>query len=199
MDRNFGKNTIMKHSEPGELTPRQQRFADEYCVDLNATAAYARAGYRARGNSAEVSACRLLRNAKVQEAIEQKQREVAKRCELTSENIVREASAVAFSDIRRLFNTDGSPKAIHEIDDATASAISSIEVGQTITDGKVTGRTCRIRLWDKNSAQERLFRHMGLFRKEHAPQQSPRKIAVAFVSPDGEVVPFSGHRNAKET
>lgn len=193
------KGVIMKHPEPTELTPKQQRFADEYCVDLNATAAYARAGYRARGNSAEVSACRLLRNAKVQEAIEQKQREVAKRCELTTENIVREASAVAFSDIRRLFNTDGSPKAIHEIDDATASAISTIEVGQTITDGKVTGRTCRIKLWDKNSAQERLFRHMGLFRKESALKQPLRKMKVVFVSLDGEVVPFSDHRNAKET
>jgi phage terminase small subunit len=185
--------------ESGQLTLKQQRFANEYCVDLNATAAYVRAGYRARGNSAEVSACRLLRNAKVQEAIEQKQREVAKRCELTTENLVREASAVAFSDIRKLFNRDGSPKAIHEMDDTTAAAISTIEVGQTITDGKVTGRTCRIRFWDKNSAQERLFRHMGLFCKENAPKQSPRKIAVAFVSPDGEVVPFSGHRKARET
>ena len=189
----------MKKPRESELTPKQQRFAAEYCVDLNATAAYARAGYRSRGNSAEVSACRLLRNAKVREAIEQKQREIAKRCELTTENIVRETMAVAFSDIRRLFSTDGLPKPIHEIDDATASAISSIEVGQTITDGKVTGRTCRIRFWDKNSAQERLFRHMGLFRKEHAPQQSPRKIEVVFVSPDGEVVPFSEQKNAKET
>src|SRR5687768_6619671 len=123
------KSVIMKHPEPTELTPRQQRFADEYCMDLNATAAYARAGYRARGNSAEVSASRLLRNAKVQEIIEQKQQEAARRCEVTRDNIVREAAAVAFSDIRRLFNTDGSPKAIHEIDDATASAISTIEVG----------------------------------------------------------------------
>jgi phage terminase small subunit len=141
----------------------------------------------------------LLRNAKVQEAIEQKQREVAKRCELTTENLVRETAAVAFSDIRKLFNTDGLPKAIHEIDDATASAISSIEVGQMVTDGKVTGRTCRIKFWDKNSAQERLFRHLGLFRKEHAPKQTLRKIEVAFVSPEGEVVPFSGHRKARET
>ncbi|SFU61545.1 terminase small subunit [Nitrosospira multiformis] len=182
-----------------ELTRKQQRFAAEYCVDFNATAAYIRAGYEARGNSAEAAASRLLSNVKVQEAIEQKQREIAKHCELTAENIVRKASAVAFSDIRKLFNPDGLPKPIHEIDDATAAAISSIEVGQTITDGKVKGRTCRIRLWDKNSAQERLFRHLGLFRKEHAPQQLPRKIEVVFISPDKEVVPFSNHRKAGET
>ncbi|SEN73782.1 phage terminase small subunit [Nitrosospira multiformis] len=189
----------MKKLQTLALTPKQQRFVVEYCVDFNATAAYIRAGYDARGNSAEAAASRLLSNVKVQEAIEQKQREVAKRCELTTENIVREAAAVAFSDIRKLFNRDGSPKAIHEMDDATAAAISTIEVGQTITDGKVTGRTCRIRLWDKNSAQERLFRHMGLFRKESALKQPLRKMKVVFVSSDGEVVPFSGHRNARET
>jgi phage terminase small subunit len=182
-----------------ELTLKQQRFATEYCVDFNATAAYIRAGYEARGNSAEAAASRLLSNVKVQEVIEQKQKEVAKRCELSVENIVREASAVAFSDIRRLFNTDGSPKPIHEIDDATAAAISSIEVGQMVTDGKVTGRTCRIKFWDKNSAQERLFRHLGLFRKENAPRQPLRKMEIVFISPEGEMVPFSDHRNAKET
>lgn len=182
-----------------ELTLKQQRFAAEYCVDCNATAAYIRAGYNARGNSAEAAASRLLSNVKVQEAIELKQKEVAKRCEVIAENIVRETAAVAFSDIRRLFKSDGSPKSIHEIDDTTAAAISSIEFGQMITDGKVTGRTCRIKFWDKNSAQERLFRHMGLFRKEHAPKQALRKIEVAFVSPDGEVVPFSNHRKARET
>ncbi|SET60745.1 phage terminase small subunit [Nitrosospira multiformis] len=189
----------MSKRERSELTSKQRRFTEEYVIDLNATAAYLRAGYTARGNSAEAAASRLLSNVKVQEAIEQKQREVAKRCELTTENILREAAAVAFSDIRKLFNPDGSPKAIHEMDDTTAAAISNIEVGQTITDGKVTGRTCRIRFWDKNSAQDRLFRHMGLFRKEHAPQQSPRKMKVVFVSPDGEVVPFSDHRKAGET
>lgn len=189
----------MKKLQKLELTPKQQRFVAEYCVDFNATAAYVRAGYDARGNSAEAAASRLLSNVKVREAIEQKQREIAKRCEVTTENIVREAAAIAFSDIRKLFNSDGSPKAIHEIDDATASAISSIEVGQMVTDGKVTGRTCRIKFWDKNSAQERLFRHLGLFRKENASKQTPRKIGIAFVSPDGEVVPYSGHRNARET
>lgn len=168
----------MKKPSGSDLTPEQQRFTAEYCVDLNATAAYMRAGYRARGNSAEAAACRLLSNVKVQEAIEQKQREVAKRCELTVENIVREAAAVAFSDIRRLFNTDGSPKPLNEIDDATAAAIPSIEIAQMVADGKVTGRMCKIKFWDKNSA--------------------PRRIKVVFVSPDGEVVPFSSPRKAGE-
>ena len=51
------------------MTPKQQRFVEEYLVDLNASAAYARAGYVARGNSAEVNASRLLRNAQVASAV----------------------------------------------------------------------------------------------------------------------------------
>lgn len=47
------------------LNVRQQRFVAEYLIDLNATAAYKRAGYAAKGNAAEVSACQLLSNPKV--------------------------------------------------------------------------------------------------------------------------------------
>ena len=37
----------MKKPNGTELTLKQKRFAAEYCVDLNATAAYRRAGYNA--------------------------------------------------------------------------------------------------------------------------------------------------------
>ncbi len=46
------------------LTAKQKTFVNEYLVDLNATAAYKRAGYTVRGNAAEANASRLLRNAK---------------------------------------------------------------------------------------------------------------------------------------
>jgi phage terminase small subunit len=172
--------------KPDELTLKQQRFAAEYCIDLNATAAYSRAGYTARGNSAEAAASRLLSNVKVQQAIQERERKLISRCEATIENLLREASALAFSDIRKLFNPDGSPKAIHELDDRTAAAISSIEVGQMMSDGSVTGRVCKIKLWDKNSAQERLFKHLRLFDKLNNPQQVIRNIEVRFVSPEGK-------------
>ncbi|WON72881.1 terminase small subunit [Nitrosospira sp. Is2] len=176
----------MNENTGTELTPKQQRFAAEYCVDLNATAAYRRAGYNARGNAAEACASRLLSNAKVQQAIREKERIAASRLEVTAENVLREASALAFSDIRRLFNVDGSPKSIQELDDATAAAISSIEVGEMRSEGKVIGRVCKIKLWDKNSAQERLFKHLGLFRKENNPQSTASNIQISFVSADGK-------------
>ncbi len=60
------------------LNSKQEIFALEYLSDLNAAAAYRRAGYRARGNAVEVNASRLLRNAQVKEFVE---RELAHRKE----------------------------------------------------------------------------------------------------------------------
>jgi phage terminase small subunit len=54
-----------------------------------------------------------------------------------------------------------------------------------ISEDKVIGRVCKIKLWDKNNAQERLFKHLGLFRKENNPQSTVSNIEISFVSADG--------------
>lgn len=52
----------------GGLNPKQQRFIDEYLIDLNATQAAVRAGYSAR--TAEAQGSRLLSHVKVKEAVD---------------------------------------------------------------------------------------------------------------------------------
>lgn len=189
----------MSKNCPTELTLKQQRFANEYCVDLNATAAYRRAGYLARGNSAEVCASKLLSNAQVQKVIQQKEKQLISRCEVTAVNILRETGAIAFSDIRKLFNADGSPKSVHELDDATAGAIKSIEIGQMISEGKVVGQVCKIKLWDKNRAQERLFKHLRLFDRDNSPKSRALKsIGIAFVSADGQRMSLADFQKRNE-
>ena len=56
--------------KPG-LNPKQQRFIQEYLIDLNATAAYKRAGYEAKGKAAGAAASRLLSHGKVAAAVKQ--------------------------------------------------------------------------------------------------------------------------------
>ena len=51
------------------LNAKQQRFVEEYILDLNATQAAIRAGYSPK--TAEVTGCKLLRNAKVAAAIQE--------------------------------------------------------------------------------------------------------------------------------
>ncbi len=50
-----------------KLTEKQQRFVDEYLIDLNATQAAIRAGYSAK--TADVQGSRMLGIVKVQQAI----------------------------------------------------------------------------------------------------------------------------------
>ena len=71
------------------LTPKQQRFVDEYLVDLNASAAYVRAGYAARGNVAEVNASRLLRNAQVAGAITAAKAQRSERTRIDADWVLR--------------------------------------------------------------------------------------------------------------
>jgi phage terminase small subunit len=54
---------------------RHERFVAEFLIDLNATAAYKRAGYRARGHSAEVNASRLRKRPDVRAVCAAKARE----------------------------------------------------------------------------------------------------------------------------
>ena len=53
------------------LTPKQQRFVDEYLIDLNATQAYIRAGFSAE--LANTNAVKLLQNTTIAKAIAEAQ------------------------------------------------------------------------------------------------------------------------------
>lgn len=70
------------------LVPKQQRFVEEYLIDLNATAAYKRAGYAAEGNAAESAASRLLSSVKVQEAVKKAMDERRKRVEVSQDYVL---------------------------------------------------------------------------------------------------------------
>ena len=57
--------------DAGKLTPRQERFVDEYLIDLNATQAAIRAGYAGYSErGAHVPGAELLTNRKVSAAVE---------------------------------------------------------------------------------------------------------------------------------
>lgn len=71
------------------LIPKQQKFVDEYLIDLNATAAYKRAGYAAEGKSAENAASRLLGTVGVRKAIQQAMDARAKRVEVSQDYVLR--------------------------------------------------------------------------------------------------------------
>jgi phage terminase small subunit len=82
------------------LNDRQQRFVQEYLIDLNATQAAIRAGYAKK--TAEQAASRLLRNVKVQEAIQEAKKKRSVRTEVTADKVLDRLWAIATADPNEL-------------------------------------------------------------------------------------------------
>ena len=69
------------------LTPKQQRFVEEYLIDLNATQAYIRAGFSEK--LANTNAAKLLQNTTIAKAIEDARKEVSEKALITTEMVVK--------------------------------------------------------------------------------------------------------------
>lgn len=85
---------------PDEVTAKQQRFVDEYMVDLNGTQAAIRAGY-SRHTAAE-QAYDLLRKPQIQDKIAEARRLAQERTQVTTDKLIRELALIALADHREL-------------------------------------------------------------------------------------------------
>ena len=83
---------------------------------------------------------------------------------------------VAFADPRKLFNEDGSPKPIHELDDDTAMAIDSIEVVEQYQgsgeERQFTGYVKKYRFSKRGEAQDKLMKHLNGYAQHEAGKGS---------------------------
>jgi len=141
------------------LTPKQQRFADEYLIDLNATQAAIRAGYSPK--SAEQQGSRLLSNAKVRAHIDQRMAELSRRTGVTQERIIRELARIAFLDPTQVVDMEKAELLKNASEDDKA-AIAGVKV-KTIPTQEGYGVEREIRFHDKIKALELLGKRFGMF------------------------------------
>ena len=78
------------------LTEKQKRFCEEYLIDLNATQAAIRAGYKQK--TAYSQGQRMLKNVEVQQYIQQLMQHRSEITGITAEDVLRELNAVAMAD-----------------------------------------------------------------------------------------------------
>ncbi|WP_310715492.1 terminase small subunit, partial [Burkholderia multivorans] len=109
-----------------KLSAKHQRFVDEYLIDLNATKAAERAGYSKR--TAGQIGFELLKKPEIAEAISEAMKAREQRTGITQDRVLRELARIAFFDPRKLFDSDGRPLPISELDDDTAAAIAGLDV-----------------------------------------------------------------------
>lgn len=190
--RKSASGTTKPGATPRPLTPKQQRFIDEYLTDLNAKKAATRAGYSER--TAEQQGYQLLQHPSVAAAISAKSHLIAQSTGLTTERVIKEAMRLAFFDMRKLVHDDGTPKQLSELDDDTAAALQGLEVATVGNADVGIGQVLKYKIADKNAAIERLFKHLGLFEKDNK-QNNPADSLATFLnrlSARGSRLPASG-------
>jgi phage terminase small subunit len=149
------------------MTPRQRPFVSEYLVDCNGKQAAIRAGYGPK--TAAHEAWKLLnRRPNVAQAVAEGMKAQEARTRISADKALEEIARIAFSDVRRLFETkDGEVKVkdLASLSDADAAAIARI----VVTKGRID-----IRLHDKRAALLDLARHLGLTGKRTDSQPALR-------------------------
>jgi len=167
-----------------KLTAKQQRFVDEYLVDLNASAAARRAGYSAK--TATVIAAENLTKPNVAAAITSAMKARGDRTHITQDRVLRELERIAFFDIRRLYNADGTLKRPDQLDDEAAAVLAGVDVAEQMTysadgDGELTATpmlTKKAKVFDKMAALTLAMRHLGMLNDKLEISKRPRVRVV---------------------
>lgn len=167
--------------ENGLYTDKQRAFVDEYLIDFNGTQAAIRAGYSSK--TANEQAAGLLAKLSIQKLLAERKAARVQRTEITQDRVLQELARLAFLDIRKAFNEDGSLKPIQDLDDETAAAIAGIDVVEMAGAAGIGGdgiehiplQTKKIKLAEKKGALELLMRHMGMLNDKLKLQGDPEQ------------------------
>lgn len=124
--------------------------------------------------TAEANSSRLLKNAKVAAYLSDLDQEALKEINLTGDRVTKEKARVAFFDPRKLFHPTGELKKIHELDDDTASCLTSFEVLiKTTKDDGGEAPVCLVAKvsWEKKtSILDQLYKQLGQYDKDNKQQ-----------------------------
>lgn len=141
------------------MTKKQERFCEEYLVDLNATQAAIRSGYSPA--TAGAIGAENLQKPQIRARIDAAMAELSKRTGVNQERIIRELARVAFLNAPKVIDTKDATLLEDAAEDDTA-AIASVKV-KTIPTPDGDGVEREVKFADKLKALELLGKHFGMF------------------------------------
>ena len=164
-----------------KLTKKQQRFVDEYLIDLNATQAAIRAGYSE--DSAKEIGCENLTKPNIQQAVAEQMAERSKRTEITQDKVLRELAAIAFAkatdyasiiEKQAVYTTDEGVRIPLHDENGNAVMIQDVQLvlTDTLNDAQKSALAgikhgkygIEVTMCSKEKALELLGRHLGMFK-----------------------------------
>ena len=139
-----------------KLTAKQKKFVDEYLIDLNATQAAIRAGYSKK--AANRIASDNLSKHDIQQYLQECQKKLQNKTEITQERVINELASIAFSkgtDYATVKNGCVTIKDTDKLTENQKAVISGV---------KSTPYGVEIKLTDKLKALELIGKHIGMFK-----------------------------------
>jgi len=179
----------------GKLTPKQQRFVEEYLIDLNATQAALRSGYSP--DSAKQIGTENLAKPAIQAAIQEAFNARSERTQIDQDWVLKRLALLADANIKRIASWDDGAVEFKDSDDLSdeeAYIISEVALEETIKEGSggdelVMRRQKKIKHVSdatKKSALELIGKHLGMF-KENIQLNGPLggiPVQVTYKKPD---------------
>lgn len=166
-----------------KLTPKEEKFCQEYIVSLNATQAAIKAGYSEK--TAYSQGHRLLKNVEIQKRIEYLKANLAEACGISAARIIKEHEKIAFVDAGQLRDgwmllkdfenlTPEQRACIQEVSSRQTKRLSLSSDGEE--DSVIVDEYVKIKLYDKQKSLDSLSKMLGY--------DAPTKIDLnAKVSP----------------
>ena len=145
-------------AKKAKLTEKQQRFVDEYLIDLNATQAAIRAGYSVK--TANEQGSQNLAKLSIQQAIAEQMAERSKRTGINQDRVVLELAKIALVNMTDIVDSQGRIKSDASPDDL--ACIESVKYKESESD---TGSSVEreVKIASKLKALELLGKHLGMW------------------------------------
>ena len=148
------------------LTPKEERFCQEYVFLLNATRAAINAGYSE--NSARVTGCKILTKANIQKKIKELKGNLAETSEISALRVIKEHEKLAFSSIAHLHNTWIERADFEKLTDDQKACIKSIStkilkrnIGTNDAPEIIDIEYVKIEMYDKQKSLEAISKMLG--------------------------------------
>ena len=143
------------------MSRKQDRFVEEYLIDLNGTQAAIRAGYSPK--TANEQAARLLANVSIREKISKAMAERSRRTGINQDRVLIELAKIALVNPKHLIDFKNAA-VLEAATEEDMAAIASVKVKTIPGKGGENGIEREVKLYDKLRALELVGKHLGMFK-----------------------------------
>ena len=144
-----------------KLTAKQKMFCKEYIIDLNASQAVLRAGYKTK--KPNIMGAENLSKPIIKNEIKRLMKGRVEKLDLDADMVLKELMKLGFSNIQNLYDKNGDLLPIHKLPEDVAATITEVTEDQI---NEVTVRR-KYKIASKAESLKPLGKHLKLFPNKH--------------------------------